>query len=194
MRKERTEAVLVSEGRVHEYEKGTSNKSKGEGQMKSATAVAPPEVAQEQKSTLEIGGEATEDIGILDSSEVDELMQSDPLLYDIRYHSNEDEDSEDVRALAANPKGIVRKVEKSRFTSTRVRINRDTTEETRLMRRWLLSTCRSCGSMISFRSDEPHPPTCGKPQCVERFAERSKQRNQPTQSKKSGTEPRGPKK
>ena len=177
MGKERTEAALFSEARAYEYEKGTANESKGEGRTKGATAVMPPEVAQEQKLTLEIKAEAIEDIGILDSSEANELMElmeSDATIDDIRYRSDEDEDSEDIRTLTANPKRIVRKVEKSRSTSTRASINRDTKEETGPKSRWLISACRSCGDMIRFRSDEPKPPTCGKPQCIERFEERNK--------------------
>lgn len=177
MRKERAEATLASEARAYGYEKGTASESKGERRTKGATAVMLPEVAQEQKSTLGTEEEAIEDIGVLDASEVDELMElmeSDATIDDIRYRLDEDEDSEDVMALIANPKRIARKVKKSRSTSTRASIGKDTKEETQPMRRWHLSSCRSCGILIRFRSDEPHPPTCGKPQCIERFEERRK--------------------
>ncbi|MFC1718112.1 hypothetical protein ACFL6S_30935 [Candidatus Poribacteria bacterium] len=169
MREERTEAALASETRAYGYEKGAGRTM--------GAAVMTPEVAQEQESTLEMEEEAIGDIGVLDSSEVNELvdlMESDTALDDILYRSDEDEDSEDVRALNANPKRIVRKVKRLVSTSMRANIDRYTEEETRPLRKWLLSACRSCGTMIRFRSDEPQPPTCGKPQCIERFEERSK--------------------
>ena len=177
MGKERTEAALASEAKVYGYKKGMVNEGKGERRAAGAAAVMLKEVAQEQESTSGTKEEAFEDIEVLDSSDVNELMdlmESDTSLDDIRYHSDEDEDSEDVRVLTANPKRIVRKVEKSRATSTGASIGKDTEGETRPMNQWLLSACRSCGTMIRFRSDEPKPPTCGKPQCVQRFEERSK--------------------
>jgi hypothetical protein len=177
MRKERTEAALASEARTYEHEEGTASESKGKRRTKSPTAVMPPERTQGQESTLGTEEERTDDMVVLDSSEVNELMDlmgSDASLDDIRYRSDEDEDSGDARALAANPKRIVRKVEKPRSTSKRASTGKDIEEETRPMRRWRLSACRSCGSMIRFRSDKPQPPTCEKPQCIKKFEERSK--------------------
>ena len=156
---------------------GMTTENKGERKVMGATALMTPVVDQEQKSTLVAEEEAIEGIEIIDSSDFDdlmEMMEPDSSLDNIRYRSDEDEDSDDVRALNANPKRIVRKVKKSVPKSVRARTDRYTEEETRPMRIWLLSACRSCGSMIRFRSDEPQPPTCGKPQCIERFEERSK--------------------
>ena len=158
-------------------EKGTASESKGERKSSGTTATMTPEVAQKEKSALGTEEEATEDIEVIDSSELNELMEMmepDSSLEDIRYPSEEDEDSEDVMALTATPKRIARKTKKPVSKSVRAGIDRYTEEETRPMRVWLLSACRSCGSMIRFLSDEPQPPTCGKPQCIKKFEEKSK--------------------
>jgi hypothetical protein len=177
MGRERREAALASEARAYGYEKGTASESKGERRTMGATAVMPPGVAQEQKSTLKTEEETIEDIEVLYPSDVSELMEMmgpDSSLDSISYRSEEGEDSEDVRALTTNPKRIVRKAKKLVSTSTTASIGKDMEGGTQPMRTWLLSACRSCGRMIRFRSDEPQPPTCGRPQCIERFEERSK--------------------
>jgi hypothetical protein len=40
--------------------------------------------------------------------------------------------------------------------------------EQRPKARWFITTCRYCGQMYRFRSDQPQPPTCGKQQCIMR--------------------------
>jgi len=42
--------------------------------------------------------------------------------------------------------------------------------------RWLITTCRYCGNMYRFRSDQTQPPTCGRPKCVSRYEETSKKK------------------
>jgi hypothetical protein len=57
-----------------------------------------------------------------------------------------------------------------------MREDRETMEEIeeKPKNRWLITTCRYCGSIYRFRSDEPQPPTCGKPQCIMKFGESSR--------------------
>lgn len=42
--------------------------------------------------------------------------------------------------------------------------------------RWLITTCRYCGNMYRFRSDQIQPPTCERPKCVQRYEENSKKK------------------
>ena len=42
--------------------------------------------------------------------------------------------------------------------------------------RWLITTCRYCGDMYRFRSDQTQPPTCGRPKCISRFEEINKKK------------------
>jgi hypothetical protein len=55
--------------------------------------------------------------------------------------------------------------------------DRDTYDETQEDRnfksRWLITTCRYCRNMFRFRSDQPKPATCGKPECVRKFEEKA---------------------
>ena len=50
---------------------------------------------------------------------------------------------------------------------------RETMEEVaqRPKNRWLITTCRYCGQMYRFRSEEPQPLTYGKAQCIMKLAE-----------------------
>ena len=52
----------------------------------------------------------------------------------------------------------------------------EVTEEQRPRSRWFITTCRYCGEIYRFRSEEPQPPTCGKPQCIMKLEESSKKK------------------
>lgn len=49
--------------------------------------------------------------------------------------------------------------------------------EQRPKSRWLITTCRYCGDMYRFRSDQAQPPTCGKQRCLVKFEELSRKKS-----------------
>jgi hypothetical protein len=177
MRKERREAALPSDTRTYEYGEGAASERKGDKQTMSKTAVMASKEVQKRGSALGAEHNTAEDIGTLDASEINELvefMETDDSADIKPQRLEEDDDSESVRRLYVNPKHIVPKAKKQKYTSTRAVVRREAEEETGSKSRWLITACRSCGDMLRFRSDQPKPSTCGKPQCIERFEVRNK--------------------
>jgi hypothetical protein len=172
MRKGRTEAVLPFDTMASEYEKEAVSESKEEKQTKSTAMVIASERVQERGSALGAEEETIEDIGALDVSEINELIEfteADESFDNIPYRSEEEDDFESVRRLHVNPKYIVRKVKRNAVVGEGKK-----KEEQRPRSRWFLTTCCYCGETFRFRSDEPQPPTCGEPQCIARFEERTR--------------------
>jgi len=179
MGREKMGTVPSSDTRAYEYGEGTASAGKRDRQTASKTGLMDPKEPQKHESALGAEYSIVEDIGSLDASEVKELvefMEAGDSIDTIPQRSEEDDDSESVRRLYVNPRHIVPKGKNQRYTSKRTSVSEGTEEGTRPTSRWRLSACRSCGSMIRFRSDELQPPTCGKPQCIEKFEERSKNR------------------
>ena len=182
MRKEKTGAVLLPDPGIYEYGEGTSNEGKRDRQTIGKNDPTDSKKDPNHESTLEAEGIEVEDIDLLDATEISELMEfmeADDSVDDISQSSEEDEDSENVQRLYVNPRQIVSRAKKPRYMSNRSYTSEDTGEETReetrvIKSRWLMSSCRSCGDIIRFRANQPKPPTCGRPQCIEKLEGRNK--------------------
>ena len=177
MKREKIGTALASDTRAYEYGEGTTSMNKGGRQVMSKNVIMVSKEVQKHESALGAEHNTAEDIGTLDTTEIDELiefMEVDDSANIIPQRLEEDDDTESVRRLYMNPKHIVPKAKGPKSTSTRAVVRKEREEETRPKSRWLITACRFCGDMIRFRSDEPKPPTCGKPQCIERLEERNK--------------------
>jgi len=178
VRREKIGANLPADTRAYEYGQGTASEGKGDRQtMRKSSAMDSKEV-QKHESAFDAENNEVEDIELLDDieiSELIELMEVDDSVDTISQRLEEDDDSESVQRSYVNPRHMVPKAKKPRYISKRTFTSEETKEETTIVKsRWLISSCRSCGDIIRFRADQPQPPTCGKPQCIERFEERNK--------------------
>ena len=135
-------------------------------------------VAEKKESASQEEYNTGEDTNTLDDSEINELieyMEADDSSDVMTQHLDaEDDDSEVVQRLYVNPKHIVPKAKASKHKPMRVIAREEIEEDEGPRGRWLVTGCRSCGDMVRFRSDQPKPLTCGKPQCVQKFEERNK--------------------
>ena len=139
--------------------------------------VMEAKVVEKNESALEEERTTDEDMDTLDAGTINELleyMEGDDSADVIPQRPEEDDDSEVVQRLYVNPKHIVPKAKKPKYASTRAVARAEPEEGTGPRSRWLITGCRSCGDMVRFRSDQPKPSTCGKPQCIEKFEERNR--------------------
>jgi len=137
-----------------------------------AVANAPNKVSKDEENDTEVQFDLTDEI---DEDEILEVLEyAEPGNPDdvVNYRPEEDEESEEVRELLRDPIRIVPRVKKARPRPTRVHLSETEEEEEVEIKprsRWLITTCRYCGNIYRFRSNEQKPPTCGKPQCIEKL-------------------------
>jgi hypothetical protein len=129
------------------------------------------------KAVLEDRESVPEFLEELDShgvSEALEFMELDNPIEIVGYRPEEDEESEDVQRPFRDPAHIVGRVTKSRVRSREREINGETEQKPRSC--WFITTCVYCGNIFRFRSDQPQPPTCGRPECIMRFEQRVREK------------------
>jgi len=122
----------------------------------------------------EVGTELT-----IDSNELGEVLNfmdlDDPV--DVIADSPEDEESRNVQEMLRYSRESVRGIMNLGVTPMEGDMIEVMEERgQRPKNRWLITTCRYCGEIYRFRSEEPQPPTCGKPQCIMKLEESSKKK------------------
>jgi hypothetical protein len=123
---------------------------------------------ENKKVVAEIVGEFESDD---ESSEMLDEMDLDDVVDDFVDDLSEDEDDEDEDEESESVKGVLRY---SEVMSMERNMSEAMEEEQSPRSRWLMTTCRYCGDIYRFRSDQPQPPTCGRAQCIAKFEERSR--------------------
>jgi rubrerythrin len=140
-------------------------------------------IDQEKEVTQEeLDDDLSELLEAIEKDEIDEdiennlLSEEDENIDDLKddEESDEYENTRKIKTLLKQPRKKASHYKTSASRSLNVGYDDSTDETPKLKSRWLLTTCRYCGTMYRFRTDEPQPPNCGKPQCVERFKEASK--------------------
>jgi hypothetical protein len=145
---------------------------------KVSTAAVPRQKAKidVQKKLNRAEKEIDEDASFGPEEEIDEDEILEVLEYSepgnpndiVNYRPEDDDESEGVRELLRDPIRIAPSGKKPRLRAMKIplRETADDDADQRPKSRWLITTCRYCGSMYRFRSSEQRPPTCGKPQCL----------------------------
>ena len=147
------------------------------------------QVLAKKTMSIEISN-VSSDVELDKEGEIDltEVIDSDELLemFDVmgmddtaevvaKLPREEDSDDEDPDGSLETLGSPVIKKPTSRSRSRTRSVERVTEEtEGELKSRWFITTCRYCGNIYRFRSDQPQPPTCGKPQCISKFEESSR--------------------
>jgi hypothetical protein len=169
MEKGKAETVSLSQTEAVINRAKEADERRKKADMETSITNSAPE---NEKAVHEIAGkfESNDEL-----SEMLNDMDLDDTVDDVVDDLSEDEDDEDEDE--DEDEGSVSVAEIIRYSEV-TSMERDMTEvmerEERPRSRWLMTTCRYCGDMYRFRSDQPQPPTCGKPQCIAKFEERSK--------------------
>jgi len=102
-------------------------------------------------------------LDIMGMDDADEVMPNIPVKED-------DEDSEDSQELLA----YSHKFASGRTTYRPRREEKKMEVEVKRKFRRLVKSCRYCGRLYSFRTDQPEPTTCGMAQCIAKYEESNK--------------------
>lgn len=176
MERERT---AMSRQKDMTYGPGKSSKHE-KGAKRSTMIYIELDEVQVSKATSGAEGEESEMVEELDTDELVEALEfifigQDNSAEAASHSSEEDEESESVLEPFKDPVRVSRRAKKSR--NAPVKINTTEEMEERPRSRWLITTCRCCGNMFRFRSDQSQPPTCGKPECIRKFEERNREKS-----------------
>ncbi len=116
----------------------------------------------------------------IDSDELSDLLEDmdQEDTNDIVSHLADDEEDEESRNARELMKYSGHRSSIPKGSKIRKQTKEDVSEgiEEKPRTRWFMTTCLYCGDIYRFRSDQIQPPTCGKPQCIARFEERTKRK------------------
>jgi rubrerythrin len=186
MRKEKVEVFSLSQPRVanlgspsqvlEKLEQRAPREPKGQVLAKKTTSIKTSNASADVELNGDGGSDLTE---VIDSDELLEMFDvmgvddtAEVVAKFPRVEDSDDEDSERSQELLRSP--TIRRPKprpKSRARSVE-RVTEETEGAPRS--RWFMTTCRYCGNIYRFRSDQLQPPTCGRPQCISKFEESSR--------------------
>ncbi len=124
---------------------------------------SPKEELEDDESASEITAELDSD----ELSEVLDFMKPDNPADIVSYRPDEDEETDGIQEPFRYPRQVSGRKKKStqKAIEDRGSGSREETEQ-KLKSRWFITTCRYCGNMFRFPSDQPQPSTCGRPDCI----------------------------
>ena len=163
-------------------DRGARNLGRRKGGTAAKRIITNAALNDAQTAKAELEEEESDAQFTIDSDELSEVLEVMDLddAVDVASDSpdDEDEESRSIQELLRYSEGIAKRAIVSEGKAMEEDMDEVTEEEEEERHRsrshWLMTTCRYCGDIYRFRSDQVQPPTCGRPQCITKFEERSK--------------------
>jgi rubrerythrin len=159
--------------KTEEHERGSVAKRITTSMGLNDASVSEVELEEDRLET-----DLTQEIDSDDLSEILDIMGMDDAVDVIAGipRELEDEDSANFQELLRYSDSSASGKATAKSRKRRKDMVEDTMEDMEEKPRFrrLVVTCRYCGRLYSFRTDQPQPPTCGSPQCITKLEGHSK--------------------